>query len=443
MTVKAAYRALDLAPGLGRERVQIQFQFLVIDLNNRLNEAKSPNLKALYASRLKEIEAAKAILDQNFDFTEVKASDDSEYQGTDDQTTDIQFLGPTLPPENTPYEIEHDKSISGEEPMLTGFIEDAHNESESNSSSTVAIPQGLNRTAPQIGNSAKKMFLKAAWLVGGGILLLLFILFIWNLIDPKKDPFRHLPNEKYVLVNKLNFRATPETNDYSVIRVLLYGTRIVELDSNVKSEKGLKWSRVAVFSDSFGWERPDTGYIVVSECDQTWLVDSSSFYRFHSLFEHDSLIANMSVKRRYVLVNFLNESALRGVDGFKFISVEEPIKYCAVMDVPDPRKKKNCAEMQQDGFAVILNKGNTKEALFFKTDKAPFLVRSIKLDSKEYRFDRKIYNYKPLCNHGGLKLERHDGSWKDYAYYYFAKTESGGVDLINKPLPNEPRRRKN
>jgi uncharacterized membrane protein YhaH (DUF805 family) len=88
MTVRDAYRALDLAPGLGKDRVESQFQRLTIDLKNRLSQSKSPNLQTFYASRLEEIEAAKAILDQHFAPDEAKVSDVSDNSGIDTEATD-------------------------------------------------------------------------------------------------------------------------------------------------------------------------------------------------------------------------------------------------------------------------------------------------------------------------------------------------------------------
>jgi len=88
MTVRDAYRALDLAPGLGKDRVESQFQSLTIDLKNRLSQSKSPNLQTFYASRLKEIEAAKAILDQHFAPNEANALDESDDSAIDQEPTD-------------------------------------------------------------------------------------------------------------------------------------------------------------------------------------------------------------------------------------------------------------------------------------------------------------------------------------------------------------------
>ena len=110
VTVRDAYRSLDLAPGLGKDRVESQFQSLTIDLKNRLSQSKSPNLQAFYASRLKEIEAAKAVLDQHFVPKEAKVFDGSdvtpiELEATDDpvdskQATDALVSEYAAPPGN-------------------------------------------------------------------------------------------------------------------------------------------------------------------------------------------------------------------------------------------------------------------------------------------------------------------------------------------------------
>jgi hypothetical protein len=88
MTIQEAYRVLDLAPGLKKDRVENQFKYLTIDLKQRIIQAKSPNLKTFYESRLKEVEAAKAILDQHFAPNEDKVFDKSDDPAISQQATD-------------------------------------------------------------------------------------------------------------------------------------------------------------------------------------------------------------------------------------------------------------------------------------------------------------------------------------------------------------------
>jgi len=230
-------------------------------------------------------------------------------------------------------------------------------------------------------------------------------------------------------------RESPQS-DARIVGKLLYGTRIVEVESNVGSEEGFSWSRVAVYDVNRGWENPDTVYIAVSECGQPWVVDSSSFYRFNSLFDSRSMIDGMRVQRRYALVNYLNNISSQGVNTFKLISVEDKNEYVAFNDFPDPRKLKNCFKKEQDAFAVIFGKeNNSKVALFFKfeTDSSPKLVKSIKLGTGDFRFNSKIHNAKKFgCYHGGLVLQKFNidsNKWKVYNFFYFDKINEDDVDL--------------
>lgn len=413
MTVRDAYRSLDLAPGLGKDRVESQFQSLTIDLKNRLSQSKSPNLQAFYASRLKEIEAAKAILDQHFAPNEAKVSDESDDTASESNA----------PSENSQDPIAQENSFSYEG-EFEGLDINANFQSEVDPNSTEAVAN--NGNGAQLDAPPKNKFLSPA-LIAGGILLILIGLYFKNKYDQANDPFRHLPNEKYVLVNKLHLRAYPNGDAYS-LKILPYGTRIIEVESGSGFEKGLMWSRVAVFNDASGWEQPDTGYIAVSECGQPWVVDSASYHRFHAVVEDNNRISGMTVQKRYALVTYLNQMPLEEANSLKLLTPKYPVDHVAFIDFDNPGSSRNCKGFRQSGFAVIIEKPNAvdkaKSALFFKFggDSEPILAREVPLDSNCVGFQNKTYSYPPYCFHNGAVLcdySNLDGEWINHSYWYF------------------------
>lgn len=425
MTVRDAYRALDLAPGLGKDRVESQFQSLTIDLKNRLSQSKSPNLQTFYASRLKEIESAKAILDQHFAPNEAKVSDESDDTASESN----------VPSENSqdPIVQEYSFSYEGESEELD---KNANFQSEVNPNSTETL--ATNGNEAQLDTSTKNKFLRPA-LIAGGILLTLIFLYFKNQYDQANDPFRHLPNEKYVLVSKLHLRAYPNGDAYS-LKILPYGTRIIEVESGSASEKGLVWSRVAVFNDVSGWEQPDTGFIAVSECGQPWVVDSASYHRFHTVVEDNNRISGMTVQKRYALVNYLNSVSLEEASGLTLSSNQSSDKFIAFQDFTDPRAPRNCKGFRQVGFATILEKSNdaskSKLALFwrFGYNSEPILAGQVSLDSNARGFDITTYQWRPFCYHDGLVLLKYSYLYDLYkdTYYYFDSNQ----DLVSKTIPN-------
>ncbi|MFM7589865.1 MAG: hypothetical protein ACKO55_12225, partial [Bacteroidota bacterium] len=155
---------MDLAPGLGKDRVESQFQSLTIDLKNRLSQSKSPNLQTFYASRLKEIEAAKAILDQHFAPSEAKVSDESDE--SDDTASES-----NAPSENSqdPIDQEYSFSYEGESEELD---KNANFQSEVNPNSTETV--ATNGNGAQLDAPTKNKFLRTALIAGGILLALIF-----------------------------------------------------------------------------------------------------------------------------------------------------------------------------------------------------------------------------------------------------------------------------
>jgi hypothetical protein len=67
MTPQEAYKKLDLARGLERERVEAQFEKLKIEISEKIRSKSTEKLKQLYTTRLDDIEEAYSVLIDYFE----------------------------------------------------------------------------------------------------------------------------------------------------------------------------------------------------------------------------------------------------------------------------------------------------------------------------------------------------------------------------------------
>jgi uncharacterized membrane protein YhaH (DUF805 family) len=67
MTIQEAYKKMDLAIGIGRDRVDAKFNQLSQELNDKIRTSSNEKLKGIFVSRLNEVESAYAILLEHFD----------------------------------------------------------------------------------------------------------------------------------------------------------------------------------------------------------------------------------------------------------------------------------------------------------------------------------------------------------------------------------------
>jgi hypothetical protein len=76
MTPQEAYKTLDLAKGLGMDRVEAQFIKLKTEMEEKITSTNNERLKQVYSTRLDEIEDACAVLIEHFNSLETNG--DSE-----------------------------------------------------------------------------------------------------------------------------------------------------------------------------------------------------------------------------------------------------------------------------------------------------------------------------------------------------------------------------
>jgi uncharacterized membrane protein YhaH (DUF805 family) len=67
MTTQDAFKKLDLAFGISRDRVELKFNQLKKELNEKIQKTSNEKLKDIFVSRLNEVEAAYAVLLEHFD----------------------------------------------------------------------------------------------------------------------------------------------------------------------------------------------------------------------------------------------------------------------------------------------------------------------------------------------------------------------------------------
>lgn len=70
MTPQEAYKKLDLARGIGKERVQIQFETIQLEMQEKIAATTNDRLSKVFQNRLSEAEEAYAVLLEHFDSPE-------------------------------------------------------------------------------------------------------------------------------------------------------------------------------------------------------------------------------------------------------------------------------------------------------------------------------------------------------------------------------------
>jgi len=75
MTTQEAFKKLDLAIGLGKDRVELKFNQLKKELNEKIRITSNEKLKGIFVSRLSEVDEAYAVLLDYFEPNSVKQND--------------------------------------------------------------------------------------------------------------------------------------------------------------------------------------------------------------------------------------------------------------------------------------------------------------------------------------------------------------------------------
>ena len=72
MTTQDAFKKLDLAIGIGKDRVELKFNQLKNELNEKIRITSNEKLKGIFVSRLNEVETAYAVLLEHFEPLRIK-----------------------------------------------------------------------------------------------------------------------------------------------------------------------------------------------------------------------------------------------------------------------------------------------------------------------------------------------------------------------------------
>jgi hypothetical protein len=86
MTTPEAYKTLDLAKGLGMDRVEVQFTKLKTEMESKMASTSNERLKQVYSTRLNQVEDAYTVLIEHFNSLETNVA--SEQQISSEKNND-------------------------------------------------------------------------------------------------------------------------------------------------------------------------------------------------------------------------------------------------------------------------------------------------------------------------------------------------------------------
>jgi hypothetical protein len=292
MNIQEAYKKLDLARGLGRDRVDSQYRLLKDELMSKISTTQNEKLINVYKNRLEEVESAYLALVSHFENANQIA-----------EPPQAEIIPPR--PVSTPQ-------ITSIEPKT---------------------------------NSKKK----SKYFIIGGIALFILILipvlyFKTNLFrNDKAYLFRVMEGEKRVLIDNITLRQFPDAKS-SKIEVFPFGTRLLldESEPSKTDNKNVLWKKVRVIHPIYGWEKPDDrfpypyeGWMAIEQCGVKWVEDSTVTNKLARILVGNNSGRNVISNYRLPLVNYfeknnyLNEWELFGkekiVDNGK--SKSDPYQY--------------------------------------------------------------------------------------------------------------------
>jgi hypothetical protein len=290
MNIQEAYKKLDLARGLGKDRVDSQYFSLKNELESKILVTQNDKLKEVYTKRLEEVEYAYSALLDHFE----NNSSDKEA-----------LLANVIPPSpSLPVPIPSAPVSLNPEPTFTNYAFEPLPTSKKKNKFVIIGVLSL--------------------LIVGGISLLYFKTSLFK--SGNDDLFRVIEGEKRVFVNNLILRQFPDPES-SKIEVFPFGTRLT-VDENEPSktdDKNVMWRKVRVMHPVYGWERPDDrfpypyeGWMAIQQCGVTWIEDSTKTNKLAKILVGNESGRSLSSEYRHALVayfeanNYLDEWFLYG-----------------------------------------------------------------------------------------------------------------------------------
>jgi hypothetical protein len=327
MNIQEAYKKLDLARGLGKERVDSQYFSLKNELESKILVTQNDKLKEVYSKRLEEVEYAYSTLVDHFE-----------------------------------------NSNSDKEPLQSNVIPTipiAPNPIPSNPVPLNPTPTYTNSSFEPLPTTKKKnkfvLIGVLSLLILGGISLLYFKTSLFK--GGHDDLFRFIEGEKRVFVNNLTLRQFPDPES-SKIEVFPFGTRLTvdENEPPKTDDKNVLWRKVKVIHPVYGWERPDDrfphpyeGWMAIQQCGVTWIEDSTKTNKLSKILVGNESGRSMSSEYRHAIVtyfeanNYLNEWFLNG----KVKS--DPIQNSLSINLGYYNNEKDCKGDDKANFIALFN----------------------------------------------------------------------------------------
>ncbi len=315
MNIQDAYKKLDLAKGLNRERVESQYQNLKTELEPKISGTQNERLKQVYTNRLDEVEQAYAILIAHFEDGAAEV-----FQKVNPVTEVSDFS-----PKNIPVQQPKKKRW-----RIVGFV----------------------------------LF---------GLVIIAASLFLINsevFAEEEVDNFRKMEGEKQVFVNNLTLRQYPDAKS-SKIEVFPLGTRLFyDQNENPKTDdKNRVWRKVRVIHPVYGWDRPNErlpypyeGWMAVEECGVPWVEDSLTTANLLRILGNDDAGRSITSSYRHGLVEFFQQNNY--FDEWIIYGSDKKDKLQKVMLTNLGNSEDDCnGDDQSDLVAIMNNQNNGNQKL--------------------------------------------------------------------------------
>jgi hypothetical protein len=312
MNIQEAYKKLDLAKGLNKERVEDKYLELKSEIESKISSTHNERLKQVYTNRLTEVEEAYNCL------------------------------------------VDYFNNNGGKNSNL------------SNSEESKPIIEDVSG-APKVQPIRKKTFIFlsvfAVLIAIGGFLYFNSDVFV----SEEVDLFRKMEGEQQVFVNNLTLRQYPDAKS-SKIEVFPIGTRLFFEENELPKtdDKQRVWRKVRVIHPVYGWERPDErfpypyeGWMAIEECGVPWVEDSLTTANLLRILGNEDAGRSITSSYRHGLVEFFQQNSYFGE--WIVYGSDKKDKMQNVMLTNLGNSDDDCKGDDQLDFVALMNSQNSRD----------------------------------------------------------------------------------
>jgi hypothetical protein len=319
MNIQEAYKKLDLARGLGIDRVESQYNFLKSELLAKLSGTQNARLQQVYTNRLEEVESAYLAIVRHFEDANIP------------ETTSV----PNSP---NPYQ---------------------------NFENTIYTPKPKKKKGLFIG-----IVIIGVVLIGAPTAYYLSK----TVFQDEIDLFRVMDGETRVFVNNLTLRQYPDPKS-AKIELFPIGTRLIvdESESPVRDDENRVWKKVRVIHPLYGWDRPDDrfpypyeGWMATEQCGVSWVADSSRTDALLKIFGNEESGALVLSTYRHGLVDYFTNMSY--LNEWSYFGENKSNKLQNAVSVNWGFSSKDCNGDNQSDLIIAFRNANDQKILLMSTD---------------------------------------------------------------------------